>query len=172
MNILFLVGPDMTGKTNIAKELSKRLNIPYYKASSEHHSFLKKQDRFIHDIRYACPARLDLLKQIGGGIVFDRGYPCQWVYSKFFERDCDDEAVFWLDDQYSTLGAKIIFCTRHSFANISDDLDPNLDETSLKKISSLYDEFNKLTKCDVLKLFVDDENLKRELKDILNFINH
>src|SRR5690349_8240574 len=58
--VVYVVGPDMCGKTEISRALARKLALPYYKASSEHGAFLKKQERFINDIRYACPARLDL----------------------------------------------------------------------------------------------------------------
>ncbi len=169
--IIFMVGPDMCGKTQIAKELSTRLNVPYYKAAAEHGAFLsKKQKRFIDDIRHACPARLDLLKQVNTGVVYDRGYPCEYVYSRFFDRKSDDKAVFWLDEQYAALSAVIVITTRKSFVGIKDDLDDSIGPEQLEKLSLLYDEFASKSKCRILKLFVDDENLDKELADIEKFM--
>lgn len=168
--VIFLSGPDRCGKSEISKALSQRLALPYYKASSEHTGFLSNQDRFIQDIRYSCPARLDLLRQIGTGIVYDRGYPCEWVYSKFFGRPTDDQAIMWLDEQYAALNARIIIPLRRSYEGIKDDLDPRIDGQSLQRISELYEEFATRTKCNVKKLYVDDEDLDRELKEIFSFI--
>ena len=170
MNIVFLVGADRCGKTQIGHELSRRLGLPYYKAATEHAGFLKNQDRFINDIRYSCPARLDLLKQVGTGIVYDRGFPCEWVYSQFYNRKTDEEAIRYLDDEYAKLGASIILCTRSSFEGIVDDLDDRLNGESLQEISNLYETFLKSSKCKTLKLIVDDEDLQREISDILNFL--
>lgn len=169
-NIFIFCGPDQCGKTEISKEISKIFNVPYYKASTEHSAFLKNQDRFINDIRFSCPARLDLLKQINSGIVYDRAYPCEWVYSRYFDRKTDDDAICYLDNEYSKLNAIIIFCTRKNFEGIQDDLDPSINSQSLEKISKLYDEFFKISKCRVLKLYVDDENLEREISDIIEFV--
>ena len=44
-------------------------------------------------------------------------------------------------------------------------------EEQLKLIHSAYNEFLSWTKCDTLVLNVDDENLERELKFILNWIS-
>lgn len=168
--IIFLVGPDMTGKTNIAQALSQKIHIPIYKASTEHNNFLSKQDRFISDIRYSCPARLDLLKQTNLSVIYDRGYPCEWVYSQFFNRQTDLAAIEHLDQEYSALNAKIICCTRKSFAGINDDLDPRINQQALEKLHKLYQDFLNITKCNSYTLFVDDQNITREIDEILKFI--
>ncbi len=169
--IVFMIGPDRCGKTEIGKALSKRLGVPYYKAAAERTAFVSNQDRFINDIRYSCPARLDLLKQLGAGVVYDRGYPCEWVYSRFFERQTDETAITWLDEQYAEMGAVIVICHRQKgYAGIVDDLDPNIEVHALNELHDLYWDFSKVTKCRVLKLAVDDENLDRELADIINFM--
>lgn len=169
--IVILCGPDRCGKTQIAKALSQRLGAIYYKASGEHGNFLGKQDKFINELCYADPARLDLIKQSGMSIVFDRGFPCEYAYSRYFGRETDKSVLYWLDDEYSRLGAVIVFATRLSFAGIQDDLDPTIDSTQLNKISACYDAFMLRTKCRHLKLFVDDENLERELDEIDEFMN-
>ncbi len=168
--IVFFCGPDMCGKTQMAKELSRRTGLPYYKASAEKFSFTDNQSRFINDIKYACPARLDLLQQIGTGIVYDRGYPCEYVYSKFFGRPTEEQAIWALDDRYAAMGAAIIIPYRSSYEGIQDDLDPTIGQTKLEQLQALYDKFMTLTKCRVLKLNVDDENLNRELTDIMTFL--
>lgn len=169
--IVFLSGPDRCGKTNIAKSLAENLGVKVYKASSERDAFISSQDRFVMDIKFSCPARLDLLKQLGVGVVYDRGYPCEWVYSKFFNRKTDTDAIFWLDEQYAKLGAVVIVPYRTSYEGIRDDLDPTIDAGKLRQLDELYQEFLMLTKCRSLRLNVDDENLPREINDILNFMS-
>lgn len=168
--IVFMVGADRCGKTEIGKALSKHLALPYYKASAERGAFVANQKRFINDIKHACPARLDLLKQLGHGVVYDRGYPCEYVYSRFFGRKSDDKAVFWLDEQYARLGANIVIAARKDFTGIQDDLDASIGKEQLERLVALYDEFAAKSKCRILKLFVDDEDLSRELTEITAFI--
>lgn len=168
--IIIMIGPDMCAKSNIAGELSNRLKISIYKSSNEHYNFLSAQNRFINEIRYACPARLDLVKQANLSVIFDRAYPCEWVYSKYYSRQTDIDAIKFLDEEYAKLGAYIVFCTRKSFKGIQDDLNHSLDEIALTKISSLYDEFATWTKCKLLKLYVDDYDLNRQTNDVINFI--
>ena len=171
--IVVICGPDMTGKTQIAHALAKKLGVPYYKSSDEHRTFLQDQNKFINDLRYGDPARLDLLKQLDTGLVFDRGYPCEAVYAKYFGRQTDDVMLAWLDEQYAALNAHIILCrrTNEGFQNIADDLDPNLAGDNLVRLSDMYEEFLGRSKCHCMRLYVDDENIERELDDIFRWIN-
>lgn len=165
------VGPDRCGKTQIAKELSKILKIPVYKASSEHENFLNKQNHFLNDLQYADPARLDLIKQLNCSIIFDRWFPCEFVYSTFFNRETDLKAIAFLDSEYAKLDTKIIFCTRKSFVGIQDDLNSVLNQKALEQISIIYEDFLQQSMCVSYKLYVDDENLNREIKEIIEFLD-
>lgn len=167
--IVFFVGPDRVGKSHIAKELSRRTGIPYFKASSEHESFLKGPERFVNQLRYADPRVLDLLKQTGHSVVFDRGFPCELVYATALGRKSDMTVLSALDEGYSKLYAKVIVCFRSSYAGIKDDLDPSIDEAKLTELSALYVKFSRWTKCHVHLLNVDDENLDREVNEVAQF---
>ena len=168
--IIAFVGPDMTGKSNIARALSNKLLIPVFKASSEHGTFLGDQKQFINDIRYADPRVVDLLKQVGFSVIFDRAYPCEKVYAEFFGRETDHDVLKFLDEEYAKLGTKIVICTRRSFEGIKDDLDPNLDATALEKLSNLYEKFSLWTKCSVHTMYVDDENLSNQINEVCDFV--
>lgn len=169
--IIFFVGADRTGKSNIAKAFSQQTGIPYFKSSGEHETFLNKQERFLPELRYGAPHLLDVLKQTCHSIILDRGYPCEWVYSWFYRRNTDEIMINYLDQRYAILGAKIIICTRSSFKGINDDLDSRLDSEALQIINNQYLRFSKRTYCKNLVLNVDDECLERELLEITNFIN-
>jgi hypothetical protein len=172
--LVFMVGPDMCGKTQIAKELSVRLSVPYFKASSEHSSFLSMGDKnelFLSQLRHADPRVFDLLKQTGHGVIFDRGFPCEWVYSSVFHRKTDEKFLVHMDKQWASLGAKIIFCRRSSYTGIIDDLDSRIQQETLQKLDDHYEKYlHEITACDYMKLNVDDENLDREVSDIISFL--
>jgi hypothetical protein len=172
--LIFFVGPDMCGKTEIAKAVSRELNVPYFKATSEHTSFLSsrvsKNDQFLNQLRFADPRILDILRQTGHSLVFDRGYPCEYAYSKVFNRETDTIMLQHIDEGYAALGAKIIFCHRSSYAGIIDDLDPTITEELLSKLHNTYYDFLQTTKCKALWLNVDDENLEREVNEIKAFV--
>lgn len=169
--VLLCGGPDRCGKTNILRELEKHINVPYFKASGEHENFLLSQDKFINELRYADPRMHDLLYQTGMSVLIDRGYMCEWVYAQYFKRETDMSMLRVMDNKYSTLGAKILICTRKSFAGIRDDLDSSIDETALQQLSDLYLKFIEWTKCETHVLYVDDENLNREISDIVEWLS-
>ncbi len=172
--IVFFVGPDMCGKTEIAKALSRMTDIPYFKASSEHDAFLSsrvsKRELFLNQLRYADPRVMDLLKQTGQSVIFDRGYPCEYAYSKVFERETDTKMLKHLDEQWSTLDARIVLCYRSSYAGITDDLDPTVKGEVLHKLHDAYADFASWTRCKLLRLNVDDEDLQREIDEVYHFI--
>jgi hypothetical protein len=168
--VLLCGGPDRCGKSNILHELERREKIPVFKASDEHENFLSSQDRFLMTLRFADFRMADLLYQTGLNVLVDRAYMCEWVYSQYFNRETDMIALRKLDNIYAKMGAKILICTRKSFFGIKDDLDPKLDEIALRQISDLYMEFMKWTKCQTYVLYVDDENLEREVNEIKAFI--
>jgi adenylate kinase family enzyme len=171
--VVIVVGPDMTGKTQIAKELAKRLQVPYFKASSEHHAFMNEPDKFVKDIRYADPRLVDFIAQTSASVVMDRGFPCEWTYATMFGRETDYEAIARIDQAYNDMGANVIFCFRmNGFAGIEDDLDPTrLTSEKLDEIQEMYKKYalNHI-RCRRLLLYVDDENLDREVTDVLKFL--
>lgn len=170
-NIMFMVGPDMCGKTNIGKALSEALMIPYFKASSEHNTYLGEQNKFLNQLKYADPRVYDLLKQTKQSVIFDRGYPCEWAYAAVLKRETDEEFVLHMDELYASLGASIVFCHRTSYKNIVDDIDPKLCGERLEKLDAEYRNFlANFTKCKYMLLNVDDENLDREVREIAAFI--
>lgn len=171
--VWMIVGPDMTGKTHIAKRLEEDtgFHVRYFKASSEHASFLGDQKSFLQELRYADPRVCDFIRQVGCSVIMDRAYPCEYAYAMFFGRETDGRALEFIDEQYAALGAKVLICTRKSFAGIKDDLNPRIDETALTKLSGLYQDFARWTKCQTYTLYVDDEDLDREVREAMDFLN-
>jgi shikimate kinase len=166
--VIFLVGSDRVGKSEIGKELSKRLKIPYFKAKSEHSSYLNKSSDFLMQLEHADPRIVDFVKQTKSSVIFDRGFPCEDVYSTVFDRETNREMLQYLDEEWSKMNALIVICRRSSYEGIVDDLDPeNLNSEMLQKIDAAYVEFSRRTKCHTIMLNVDDEDLDREISDIL-----
>ncbi len=168
--VLLCGGPDRCGKTNILRELERITGVPYYKAGNEHRNFLFSQDYFINELRYSDPKMVDFLYQTGASVLVDRAYMCEFSYAQFFNRNTDMQMLRELDASYARLGAKILICTRRSFVGIQDDLSPQIDEHALQKLSDLYMTFVKWTKCQTYVLYVDDENLDREVNEVLEFV--
>jgi len=166
--IIALCGPDMCGKTQIAHELSRKTGVPYFKASSEHTDFLLKPERFVQCLKYSDTRMLDMFQQCGYSMILDRCWACEYVYSKALNRRTDAAALRYVDDGFARLGTLVVVAQRSSYQGIVDDLDPGrLRDEKLQQIHDLYQEFTRWTSCEVLQLGVDDENLEREVSEIL-----
>ena len=168
--IIAIVGPDMCGKTEIASALCEELDLPYFKASSEHETYLRHPDRFIQQLRFADTRMLDFLKQTGYSVVFDRAWPCEFAYSSVFKRPTDMNVLTRVDEGMAALGAKIIITHRSSYKGIVDDIDPTTREDRLDELDAAYRRFMLQTKCGTLLLNVDDECLEREIRHIKQFL--
>lgn len=169
--IIVFVGPDKCGKTEIGNELGRRLNIPTFKASTEKGKFRNEED-FILEMQYADPRMIDILKQTGYSLILDRAWPCEWVYSTAFNRDTDGEAIFNSDQGFADLGAKVVVCYRSSYNGLVDEDAPDrLTPPVLEKLEQLYRSFSQMSACEFYFLNVDDEDLDREVDEIMTFIN-
>lgn len=202
--IVVLCGPDRCGKTEIARELSKRTGIKSYKSSLEHLTVHYEKQRnelgvllsdsvfncrtenrsetghktipldcspkFVDQLRIADPRIADFIRQSGTSIIFDRSWPCEWVYSKLFDRETSIATIEFLETIYASLDARIIFCVRSSYEGIQDDIDDRVTSEKLQQIHDLYVEFSKWTQCKFHWLNVDDENLDREVTEIQKFL--
>lgn len=171
--IINFAGSDKSGKTEISKELSSRLGIPYYKNYNERLNFVDNPSYFRETLKFGSFFLADVLHQAGTSLIFDRNYASEWVYSRAFERETYPELLKDLDTFYAEkLNAKTIICTRESYSNIIDeDFPDTLRAEKLDEINSLYHEFSKWTKTDCYILPVDDHDLEREISDIMKFLD-
>lgn len=173
---LAFVGPDRTGKSNIAAALSKKLkdkglNVPVFKNSGEWKTDLKSEDYFLGLLQFGGPFLMDFIKQTNVDVIMDRFYPCEYAYAKAFNRQTDEKTVWWLDSEFACAGGKLIFCLKEDYSGCKDDVYPDdLPEEKLVAIDGYYREFRKLTTCESLTLFTDDKNLDAQIDKILEFI--
>ena len=170
-NVIIFDGPDGCGKTNISSALSSLLKIPVFKNEFEwdHFEVKTKNDYFIKAIKYQHPYLLSYIKQTGSSVIFDRAHPSEFVYPKVFNRDTDERSLQICDDMSASLGAKIIIPYRSSYEGVEDEY--GVTPEHLLEIDRGYKEFAKWTKCDTFFLNVDDEDLDRELKEIMEFLS-
>jgi thymidylate kinase len=171
MNIAF-IGPDMTGKSNIASALSKQMNIPVFKNTGEWKTALDSEDYFLNLLRFGGPFLMDFMSQVNCDVILDRFYPCELAYSRVFGRSTDEKAIKWLDKEYSSMGGKFIVCFKRDYTGLVDDVYPDsLTPELLKNIESAYRDFLKITECDYTILYTDDQNLESQLKHIKEFLS-
>ena len=168
---LAFIGPDMTGKSNIAAALSSRLGVPVFKNSGEWKTELDSEDYFLNLLRFGGPFLMDFMKQTGSSVILDRFYPCELVYADAFGRETDMKVIEWMDSQFSKIGGKFIICLREDYTGLVDDVYPDkLPTEVLQKLDVLYRRFSEYTGCDFLILNTDDRDLEKQISKILQFL--
>ena len=167
--IIIFEGPDGCGKTNIAKALEEKIGVPYFKNESEWSCFEDDPSYFINAITYGDPYFLSYLRQTQASVIMDRWYPSEWVYPRIFGRETDYGILRTLDNQAAELGAKIIIPHRTSYDNVVDQFE-SIKPDNLLKIEEAYRLFSEWTNCQTFFLNVDDEDIDRELSEVMNFL--
>jgi thymidylate kinase len=167
--VVIFEGCDKVGKTEMARELSSRLQVPYFKNKAEWKAFSLEPDYFVKALRYGDPYFYTFLRDTKTSVILDRSYPSEWVYSKVYGRKTDDDALKHIDSFAASFGVKIIIPYRSSYVGLKDDIH-DISEYHLQKLSDAYEEFAKWTKCDVLRFCIDSENLEWEMKTIQEFL--
>lgn len=161
----------MCGKTNMAKALANRLGIPYFKNKSEHTYFGQRDtEYFVNASKYIDSYMASFLLKTGTSVVLDRAWPSEYVYPKVFGRAQDPDVLVELDKRWSWLDTKIIVPFRSSYDGIVDDTHPQINSDRLRELDDLYLEFTQWSRCKTLRLNVDDEDLGRELREIIKFV--
>ena len=169
-HIIIFDGPDMCGKTEMAMELSAVLGVPYFKNESEWEFFEKDPSYFRNALSYGDTFIYAYLRQTGASVILDRSYPSEWVYSKVFLRVTNEKALSEVDAMAHGIHTKIIIPYRSSYEGLEDQFS-SITSDKMLEIENLYRKFADWTKCDVLFLNVDSEDLDDEIFQILKFIN-
>lgn len=167
MSILIIEGTDSCGKTSIAKEFCKQNNnYEYFKVKQEQ-MHIEKLDPLV--LKHAHELQMnffyELARQTTQNIVMDRFYPSEYVYGSLF-RKIDEQKLWEFDEMFASLDTKIIICVKED-----DKLEDRLwSKEQLIAIKKKYQEFAKKTKCKVLILQTDSEDLKDQLNKIDTFL--
>lgn len=156
-------GPDGCGKTTMARELSKQTSIPYFRYPSE--KFFEADPKHFVDSSYGDLVIYEFLRQTKASVVFDRSYPSDFVYAQVFDRPLDWKLLRSIDDLAASADLKIVVPYRSSYVRVRDQF-ASITLERLNQMHQLYLDFGKWTKCNVLRICVDDEDLKRELMEI------
>lgn len=166
--VIIVVGTERTGKTNIVKGLSERLKLPTFKAQVQKKFFMGDRSQFLPFLRFGETTLADFLEQTGTSVVLDRNYPCEIVYSKHFNRPTDPDVTAQLDEAYARMGALVVLCTRlQGYAGRVDEDDLTIKEDQIAAIDTLYKQYVPLLKAKHIVLDTSDENLDRELDEIV-----
>ena len=155
------------GKTHMGMELSRQTGITYFKNSDEHKYFLKDPNYFVNAVRYVDTYFTSYLEVSGASVILDRAWPSEWIYSRVLGRNSDPGVLEELDARHAALGTYIVIPFRSDYSSFKDDYDQVND--NIRKIHDLYMEFSTWSKCKVMTMNVDDEDLVREVNEIRRF---
>ena len=168
---VIVIGPDRVGKTTLVQHIGKKLAIPSFKCPSE-------KDIFKSDGRSSLVFDYSLthfLKQTGCRFISDRGYPCEWVYSKVFDRRTDTELLNKIDLAHAQLGTKILYLYSSVQPLEEDDLVP---ADMYWDVKEAYDDFKDLwTDCliypydtaKMLKAYQDGGDISEDVAEDIIF---
>lgn len=149
----------------MGQELSRRTGVPYFKNKDEHKYFLDDPKYFIHAIKYVDTYFTSYLESSGASVILDRAWPSEFVYSEALGRQTDYSVLRELDLRHAALGTTIVVAHRSDYSKVTDTYDAV--NKNIQKIHDLYMEFAAWSKCKVLLLNVDDEDLDREVNAIM-----
>lgn len=162
--LVIFVGPDMCGKTEIGKAVAKRMNLEYFKNNAEHSRF--NADSFINELRHCGPLTLEFIDQInfkGDGIVLDRYTPCEWVYSKVYNRKTDEDLIWEIDQKLADRNATIVYCYKDYYKKFEDEV---IKEKEIASIKKEYENYFNQSAVKVIKLNTTSEDLNQQLREL------
>ncbi len=146
---VIVVGPDRVGKTTIVSHLSKMLAIPSFKFPSEKEIF-KTDGRSSLTFDYGLT---HFLSQTGYRFVSDRGHPCEFAFSRCFNRPTDRDLLRRIDTAHAKLGTIVLYVSTENPPIEEDDLVP---KSLFDSVKQSYDRFGDWTSCRFVPVMTDD----------------
>jgi thymidylate kinase len=167
--IIFMEGPDGTGKTNIAEALANKYTMKVYKNDAEFKLYNEDStNKFISLLRYSGPAEYHMVKLLNPDIVFDRNYISEYAYSKAFDRETDLALIKAFDSLYSRLNSMVIYCYKKKYKNYEDDF---IDLEKINKIDLAYRTyFDTINTIPIYMLDTTNENLSEQIRLLSAFV--
>jgi thymidylate kinase len=168
--VVIFGGPDRCGKTTIAKELSKVIDVPYFKPTNQRHFAMNDPNVFELQTRWGETKLIDFLNQTGHSAILDRSFVCDYAYSKVLGRNTAWAVIDALDEAYAEIDALLVLTLRKSYAGRADDEWKVIDEEKLKRLDEAYRHYAMATKMRYLILETDDEDLTTQIRDIMVYL--
>ena len=167
--IIFMEGPDGTGKTNIAAALAEKYDMKVYKNEAEFRLYDEDNtNKFVNLLRYSGPAEYHMVKLLSPDIIFDRNYISEYAYSKAFNRETDLALIKAFDSLYSKLNSMIIYCYKKEYKNYEDDF---IDLEKINEIDLAYRSyFNTINTLPIYMIDTTTENLPEQVRFLSAFV--
>lgn len=169
--IIHMEGPDRCGKTTIAKKLAKIYNLEYWRYSSVDETLRNDPNAFANILKYyysQIPQFAEMLINQNSGLILDRNYITEWVYSQLFGRASYPGIVKQLEKKYSEMNGVIIYCWKEDYGEFEDEF---VNKEQINEIKTLYGIYLlNHAKMPILSLNTTNENLEEQLKTINDFL--
>ena len=167
--IIFMEGPDGTGKSNIAEALADKYKMKVYKNDAEFRLYNEDStNKFINLLRYSGPAEYHMVKLLRPDIIFDRNYISEYAYSKAFNRETDLALIKAFDSLYSKLNSMVIYCYKKEYKNYKDNF---IDLEKINEIDLAYRlYFNTINTLPIYMIDTTTENLPEQVRLLSAFI--
>lgn len=145
--IIIFEGPDFTGKTEISKALSCRLDIPRYRNNSQRRFFMSSNSSAA---AYCSFYVAELLAKIGTSVILDRFHISEWVYANLYERITHRDLILQAESILASIDAKVIYCYKTDYTGYND---PYVKIEQIKDLEKGYEDyFENYSKCKIFKL--------------------
>ena len=164
--IIVFEGHDMTGKTNIAHELTKQDFMSKYKIFKSKAEHGRWWDPCVSSL-YSWSAFLGVIELYKLDIIFDRFFPSEYAYGNAFNRNISENMIFKFDKQCADYGCVIIYCYKDE-ASYQEDDEKITPMDKYNDIKKYYEEFFAKTKCKVIRLNTSSENLSEQIAFLTN----
>lgn len=169
--IIHMEGPDRCGKTTLSKRLADDYNLAYWRNDDADELLRNNPDAWKSVLQFyysKIPMFAKMLASVNKGLILDRNYISEWVYSQVFDRDTDRGIIGKLEGEYSDMGAVIIYCYKDTYEDFDDEF---IKRSQIDEIRALYCEyFQTHAQMPVLYLNTTDENLYTQLGIIAEFL--
>jgi hypothetical protein len=150
--VIFLEGPDNCGKSHIGRWISHLSKIPYVRFSNQHELWGKKE--FKNSLEIVEPNLASFVKQTSCDFILDRSYASEFVYSKVFARETNEEVLDQVDKMFSELGTIFLILLRRDYSSHGNDI--VIPDEKLLELHQKYLEFVQWTRCSCVIMYVDD----------------
>lgn len=177
--IIIFGGPDGVGKTTLAKRLSTMLDIPYFKPSSQRQFAMDGGQVFREQTRWGEPKLMDFLMQTKHSAIMDRGFPCDYAYSKVLGRETAWGTITLMDEGYSRMGALLVIVCSADYTKLArDEFEKVADPEVQRKLEAAYWDYGYKTKMKCIIITTQpglmgpalDEAIRRNTESIIHQI--
>jgi hypothetical protein len=168
--VVIFGGPDRCGKTTIANELSRQTGIPYFKPSNQGHFARNDPGVFQLQTQWGEPKLFDFIKQTKHSVIMDRGFPCDYAYSKVLKRNTAWSMIDTLDQAYGEIGALFVVTVRRDYSGRFDDQWDRIKEDTLRELDSEYRLYAGRTHMRSIVLETDEQDLKKQIEAITLYL--